>query len=300
MTCRARAAGSPRRAGAPGSHRRVGAVALFLVAAPVLAACSCRGESAPASGSDRRELTVFAASSLMEAFQDLAPRFEQRRSDVDVVLAFAGSQVLRLQIEHGARAHVFASADLGHVQALADAGLVTSPQVFATNELAVIVPSDNPARIESFGDLREAERLVVGAAAVPVGAYAREALARAGVHYGEAFAAEVLARVVSHEPSARLARARVEIGEADAAIVYRTDALAGGAAVRVLPLPSSLGVRAEYGIAAAAETATRADAEAWISFVLSPEGQGILARRGFGAAQPSTQDRPRDRGAVSP
>lgn len=291
MTCRARAAGSPRWAGT---------VALFLALAPVLAAWSCRGESAPASGSDRRELTVFAASSLMEAFQDLAPRFERRRSEVDVVLAFAGSQVLRLQIEHGARAHVFASADLGHVQALADAGLVTSPQVFATNELAVIVPSDNPARIESFGDLRGAERLVVGAAAVPVGAYAREALARAAVHYGEAFAAEVLARVVSHEPSARLARARVEIGEADAAIVYRTDAVAGAAAVRALPVPSSLGVRAEYGIAAAAETADRADAEAWISFVLSPEGQGILARRGFGAAQPSPQDRPRDRQAARP
>ncbi len=289
---------------------RTRAAALFLALAPALAAWSCRGESAPASDSDRRELTVFAASSLMEAFQDLAPRFERHRADVDVVLAFAGSQVLRLQIEHGARAHVFASADLGHVQALADAGLMTSPQVFATNELAVIVPSDNPARIESLGDLRAAERLVVGAAAVPVGTYARKALALAGVHYGEAFAAEVLARVVSHEPSARLARARVEIGDADAAIVYRTDALAGGTAVRALSVPSSLGVRAEYGIAAATETANRADAEAWISFVRSPEGQGILARRGFGAAQPGTQNHrestgrepasPRAREPVSP
>ena len=261
-----------------------------------LAAWSC-GDGAPGSVGERRALTVFAASSLTEAFREIAPRFEARRSDVDVVLVFAGSQVLRLQIEQGAEFQVFASADLAHVRALADAGLATTPRVFAANDLAVIVPPDNPARIESFGDLPRAERLVLGTAAVPVGAYARVALTRATAHYGAAFEAKVLERVVSHESNTRLVRTKVELGEADAAIVYRTDAVAAGASdagtrVRAVPVPPSLGVRVEYAIAVAAGTADRSDAEAWVEFVLSPEGQGVLSRRGFAGPGLSPRDRP--------
>lgn len=275
--------------------------------APAAAAWGC-GAGTPESGGDRRALTVFAASSLTEAFQEAAQRFEELHPDVEVTTAFAGSQALRLQIEHGAEADVFASANMDHVRALAEAGLAADPRVFATNELAVVVPPDNPARIESFGDLPRAERLVLGADAVPVGAYAREVLARATVLYGAGFDAAALGRVVSHESSARLARAKVELGEADAAIVYRSDAVAAGAAwttgdaqaagdaqtagelparlgsgtrVLAIPAPPSLGVRAEYAIAAVVGAADRRDVEAWIGFVLSPEVRGVLARRGF-------------------
>lgn len=304
-----------RRRRASAVTRRVGAVASLLAPATAVVAWSCGGEPRPGSdgkprpGSDgeRRELTVFAASSLAEAFQELALGFERRRPELDVVLAFAGSQVLRLQIEHGAAAHVFASADMEHARALAEIGLMTTPRVFATNALAVIVPGDNPARIESFGDLPRAQRLVLGVAAVPVGAYARQALSRAAVHYGATFEASALARVVSHENSARLARTRVEMGEADAAIVYRTDAVAAGALwahgdaraepsaaanMRAMPVPASLGVRAEYGIAVAVQAAVHADAEAWVEFVLSAEGRRVLIRRGFGAPRPGAEDRP--------
>lgn len=274
-------------------------MASLLAPAAAVAAWSCGGERRPGSDGERRELTVFAASSLAEAFQELAVGFERRHPELDVVLAFAGSQVLRLQIEHGAAAHVFASADMEHARALAEIGLMTAPRVFATNALAVIVPGDNSARIESFGDLPRAQRLVLGAAAVPVGAYARQALSRAAAHYGATFEASALARVVSHENSARLARTRVEMGEADAAIVYRTDAVAAGALwaagdakMRALPVPASLGVRAEYGIAVAAHAAVHADAEAWVEFVLSAEGRRVLIRRGFGAPRPGAEDRP--------
>ena len=269
--------------------------------APAAAAWGCSAGT-PDSGGDRRALTVFAASSLTEAFQEAAQRFEEIHPDVEVTTAFAGSQALRLQIEHGAEADVFASANMDHVRALAEAGLAADPRVFATNELAVVVPPDNPARIESFGDLPRAERLVLGADAVPVGAYAREVLARATVLYGAGFDAAALGRVVSHESSARLARAKVELGEADAAIVYRSDAVAAGAAwttgdaqaagelparlgsgarVLAVPAPPSLGVRAEYAIAAVVGAADRRDVEAWIGFVLSPEVRGVLARWGF-------------------
>lgn len=264
----------------------------------IVATCGC-ADGLPESGSSQRALTVFAASSLTEAFREAARDFEERHADVEVVLAFAGSQALRLQIEQGADFDVFASANLGHVKALAEAGLAAAPRVFATSELAVVVPPDNPARIKSFGDLLRAERLVLGAEAVPVGAYAREALARAGAEsgYGTGFGAAALAQVVSHENSARLARTRVELGEADAAIVYRADAVAAGAAwaerpgggatgpgarLLALPVPSSLGVRAEYAIAAAAgRSGDQEDAQAWIGFVLSPQGRAVLAQWGF-------------------
>lgn len=270
----------------------------------IVATCGC-ADGLPESGNSRRALTVFAASSLTEAFHEAARGFEERHADVEVVLAFAGSQALRLQIEQGADFDVFASANLGHVQALAEAGLAAAPRVFATSELAVVLPPDNPALVESFGDLLRAERLVLGAEAVPVGAYAREALARAGAEggYGTGFGAAALARVVSHESSARLARTRVELGEADAAIVYRADAVAAGAAwaeppgdsaegarLLALPVPSSLGVRAEYAIAAAAgRSGDQEDAQAWIGFVLSPQGRAVLAQWGFAAAGPPTR-----------
>ena len=229
---------------------------------------------------ERQPLRVFAASSLTDVFGAMAGAFEAANPDTDVVLAFAGSQVLRLQIEQGAPADVFASADPGHMESLVHDGLVTGQRVLAENELVVIVPQDNPAGIEAFADLARAERLVIGTPYVPVGAYAREALRRAGAAGGlPGFEAAVLGRVVSEESSVRLVRAKVEMGEADAAIVYRTDAVPGR--VQTVQVPPCANVRARYliGVVAGAENA--AGGERWAGFVASPEGRRILSRHGF-------------------
>ncbi len=231
-------------------------------------------------GPERQPLRVFAASSLTDAFSDMAGAFEAAHAGTDVVLVFAGSQVLRLQIEQGAPADVFASANPRHMESLVSEGLVTRQRVLAENELVVIVPRGNPSRIEDFADLVRAERLVIGTPYVPVGAYTREALRRAGAG-GDlpGFAARVLGRVVSEESNARLVRAKVELGEADAAIVYRTDAAPGR--VQTVRVPPRANVRAQYliGVVAGAENA--AGAERWAGFVASPEGRRILSRHGF-------------------
>lgn len=264
-----------------------------LVAVASLAAC-CVATASCAEGNaepGRPVLSVFAASSLTEVFQEVEEEFEARHPEWDAVLAFAGSQVLRVQIEQGAQADVFASADAGHLKALRQAGLADDARHFAGNELAVIVPPDNPAGIETFADLPRAERLVLGTAAVPAGAYARAALARADARLGPGFAPAVLARVVSEESNARLLRAKVALGEADAAIVYRTDAQAGK--MRTVTVPEFAAVRAEYGIArvAGSQPGTPADeaARAWVAFLLSPKGQAILSRWGFLPANPATR-----------
>jgi molybdate transport system substrate-binding protein len=225
-------------------------------------------------------LHVFAASSLTEAFRDLAAAFMQRHPTIDVVLTFAGSQTLRLQIEHGVEADVFASADELHMRALLELGDVLTRVVFAGNDLVVITPLDDPAGIATFADLPRATRLVIAHEYVPVGAYTRTMLERAGMRWGDSFAEAVRARVVSEESNVRLVRSKVELGEADAAIVYRTDAIAS-AAVRVVPIDDEVNVVAGYTLGRVERTRRAEAADLFIAFVLSSEGQDLLAARGF-------------------
>lgn len=258
--------------------RAASAHCLRLLAAAAVAGCGGDGDG-------RRPLKVFAASSLADAFREMETAFEASHPDIDVGLVFAGSQVLRLQIEQGAAADIFASADRAHLESLERAGRLSGYRHFAGNELALIVPRANPAAIESFADLPRAERLVIGTAHVPVGTYAREALHRASRRLGEEFASSVLSRVVSEESNSRLVRAKVELGVADAAIVYRTDVAPGR--VRAIPVPPDANVRANYLMGAVADAANPEGAARWIGFVASPAGREILKRRGFVAAASS-------------
>ena len=250
-----------------------------------LAAATLFGFLLPASafGSGDPEplrLNVYAASSLTDAFTEIERAFEAAHDGVDAALTFAGSQVLRLQIEQGAPADLFASANPDHARALRDARLLGGVRPFAVNELAVIVPLDNPAGIESYGGLTAAERLVIGTENVPVGRYTRAALRRSAAALGAEFEATVLSRVVSLENNVRLVRAKVELGEADAGIVYRTDAVAS-TRVRTIPIPADLNEHAEYVIGIVTNGDAAEPAERWIAFLLSPVGRTILGEHGF-------------------
>lgn len=237
-------------------------------------ALACQNPSAkPAS----EHLTVFAASSLTEAFAELGEAFARKEHSLPPKFAVAGSQSLRLQIEQGAQADVFASANGDHMSALASSGIIAQPEIFAYNELVLIVPKDNPASIRKFEDLPRARRLVVGAPAVPIGQYTRELLQRAEHAFGPAFSSSARKRVVSEETNVRLVRAKVELGEADAAIVYRTDATDR---VQTIEIPASLNVRAGYQIGLVGSEPTGL-AKRWMLFISSPAGRTILARHGF-------------------
>lgn len=219
------------------------------------------------SNPSQDELVVFAASSLRESFEALEAEFESTHPEVDIKLVFAGSQALRLQIENGANASVFASANVEHMDALREADKVGEPTVFARNALVVIVPNDSTA-IQTFEDVKNVNRIVIGAENVPVGHYAREVMRRSGARYN----------VVSEESNVRLVRSKVELGEADAAFVYRTDVL-GGLSVRTLEIPAELNVMADYPIAAVQPTSQLA--EAFLRFVLSTHGSRVLEKHGF-------------------
>lgn len=221
------------------------------------------------------QLTVFAASSLREAFTELARTFERQEAGASVALDFAGSQQLRLQIENGAAASVFASADERQMQPLRAQALVDEPRIFARNAPVVVVPAANPAGLRSFDDLPKARRIVLGAPEVPVGAYAQQALESRGA----AFRRAVEERVVSRELNVRQVLAKVALGEADAGIVYRTDAAAAAGKVRALPIPGAPAAR--YPIAALSQARAPDLARKFIALVLSPAGQEVLRRQGF-------------------
>jgi molybdate transport system substrate-binding protein len=255
-------------------------VALVAAAAVSLAACA-----APAAVPQpvERELTVFAAASLTGAFGQIGSAFEASHPGVTVSFNFAGSQALRTQIEEGAALDVFSSANLAELEALIASGHIAADgsHLFAGNRLVVIVPQDNPAGIATLEDLgRPGVKLVLAAEEVPVGRYARQVLNNLDAQLGPAFAEAVLANVVSNEDNVKQVVAKVSLGEADAGIVYSTDARADPS-LPTISIDDPYNVTASYPLAVLIGAPQPDLAEAFAAFALSPEGQAILATYGF-------------------
>jgi molybdate transport system substrate-binding protein len=256
-------------------------VAAVAVVAGALALLGAVAVSAATDTPAPRELVVFQAASLKEVFARLALRFEKDNAGVKVITNAAGSQDLRTQIEHGAAADVFASADRKHMDALAAQGLVTAPAIFACNEPVVVVRAGLAAAIKTFADLPRAERIVVGAPEVPIGSYTLAILDKAGARLGADFRKHVEAKVASRELNVRQVLAKVSLGEADAGVVYRSDAIAARDKVQVVAIPPELNVTAEYPIAVVKAARAPALARRWIDLVRSPAGAAALREAGF-------------------
>jgi molybdate transport system substrate-binding protein len=233
-----------------------------------------------------KHLSVYAAASLSDAFNEMADSLERRDPDLKIDFNFAGSQVLVLQLGQGATADVFASADDRWMQIARDSGLIEgTPQTFARNQLVLIVPKGNPARIGKLQDLaRSGVKLVLAADAVPAGRYAREAIFRLAQSpgYPPDYARRVLANVVSYEENVRSVASKVQLGEADAGFVYVSDVTPGVARqVRRFDLPDTANVIASYPIAIVRRATNTEAAKTFIDFVLSPSGQAVLTKNRF-------------------
>ena len=239
-------------------------------------------------------LTVFAAASVTAPFTTLGETFEKSHEGTKVRFSFAGSQQLVLQLEQGAKADVFASADERWMGVARDSGLVTQePAVFALNRLVVVVPRSNPAGIHRLQDLaRSGVKVVIAAEAVPVGNYTRQMLAKLSAKegFGKGFKDQVLSNVASYEDNVKGIVAKVQLGEADAGVVYRSDATGPAAAqVTTLDIPDDANVLAVYPIAVLAASPSPELAEAFVALVRSSEGQAVLKGAGFLPA-PASQD----------
>jgi molybdenum ABC transporter, periplasmic molybdate-binding protein len=248
----------------------------------VLDAGPAVGATQDAGRANGKTVTVFAAASLRDVFGTLGTTFEREHPGSKVQFNFAGSQELRAQIENGAPADVFASGDAKHMDAARKAGLVDAPKRFATNAPVIVVPADNPGKVRSLEDLASVKRLVIGTPEVPIGAYTFQILDRAKSRYGSDFPSRVQARVVSRELNVRQVLTKVTLGEADAGIVYRTDARSAGDKVRMVEIPAELNVLAEYPIATVTRAPQPALARDWVALVTGPAGQATLKAAGFG------------------
>ncbi len=249
----------------------------------VLAGCA----SSPGAGDSSapsRTLVVFAASSLTQAFEQLGSSFEAQHPGVKVTFDFGGSQALLTQIEQGAPADVMVSADAKQMDALISGGYVTQArsQPFVTNRLVVILPASNPAGIAKLQDLsRPGLKLVLAASDVPVGSYSRQVLTNMDTAFGSGFSAAVLANVVSNEDNVKQVVAKVQLGEADAGIVYTSDAVAAPQ-LKTIEIPPSLNVVAKYVIAPLSASHQLDLAQAFVDYARSQAAQAVLAKWGFG------------------
>jgi molybdate transport system substrate-binding protein len=235
----------------------------LLVIATLLTVMGLVGAAAKAAPP---RITVFAAASLTDVFPkiDRLPRY-----------SFAGSNTLAAQIHQGAPADVFASANTKLPQQLYEQGLVEKPVVFAGNELVLIVPRTNPARIKTVADLRrDGVKLVVAGPAVPAGTYTVQVLQNMGM-------TSVLQNVVSQETDVRDVLAKVLLGEADAGFVYATDAKVASGRVLVLQLPDAAQPRVSYAMAIVKATRNHAGAQAFVNRIVRKPAQAKLVAAGF-------------------
>ena len=251
-------------------------------------------------------MTVFAASSLHEMLSEIAVGFQDRNPGVSVELNFAGSQRLRTQLEHGAAADVFASADAVQMDLAEASGLlIDSPTIFAYNKLVVVTPrptddssssprqSNEGAKLPAkVGEVRrladlanDGVKLALGLAEVPAGRYARAVLQNLSAHpdHGPAFARLAMSNVVSEEGNVRNISQKVALGEVDAGIVYISDLAVPyiGERVAVVEIPEEFNVVAEYPIAALKSSRHPTMARDFVDFLLSPLGRSALRKHGF-------------------
>lgn len=276
-------------------------ISLTLLLSIFLSACGASSAPTPASAAEAptlaptetpptatpepkpQTLTVFAAASLTDAFIEIGAAFDAANPGVTTTFNFGGSQTLRTQIEEGAPVDVFASANAKEMDTLVTDNFVTADiaQVFLTNKLVVILPADNPAALEKLEDLANPGiKLVLAAEEVPVGKYSRQAFDLMDASFGTGFKDKVLANVVSNEDNVKQVVAKIQLGEADAGIVYTSDAIAAPD-LKTIEIPADLNVIAKYPIAPLVNSENTELAAQFIEYVLSAEGQSVLAKWGF-------------------
>ncbi len=264
--------------------------ALLLLLCVLFAACgdtstTTSGSTTTVTTPPSVTLNVFAAASLTESFTAMGAQYSKAYPHITVKFNFAGSPTLVQQLANGAPADVFASADLPNMQKASSAGLVNTSQVFVKNKLAVIIPAANPGNITKLQDLaRHGVKIDLENETVPAGKYSRQVLDKMSQSpdYGTSYKSAVLANVVSEEDNVKAVVTKVQLGEVDAGFVYLTDVTAAvSGKVKIIDIPGPFNVIAQYPIAVVKNSAHGADAQAFIQYVLSADGQAILTKYHF-------------------
>jgi len=274
-------------------HRLYTLRALFPLVLLSLFFAACGGTTGSSSGGSATStptqkattLNIFAAASLTESFKEIGPKFQAAHNGVTVKFNFAGSQALEQQIASGAAADVFASADQANMTKATNASLVNSPQVFARNKLVVIVPVNNPGKINSLKDLaNKGVKIDIEAPAVPAGKYSLQVLDNMAKssQFGPSYESAVKSNFISQEDNVKAVVNKVQLGEADAGFVYLTDVTASvSSKVKEITIPDNFNVVAQYPIAVIKNSANSSVAQQFVQYILSSDGQAVLQKYHF-------------------
>jgi molybdate transport system substrate-binding protein len=257
-----------------------GRVGGWVLLALLIAAC----QPAPSPSTQAVELTIFAAASLQDALDAVETVYTGTVPGTTLVIGTGSSAALRIQIHEGALADVFLSADTANPEALVEAGLVAGEAVaYAGNRLALVVPNENPAGIQSPADLaNDGVQVIAAADEVPITVYAAQVLANLSrmPGYPPGFVDGYAANVVSEEDNVRSVLTKLELGEGDAGFVYQTDALAS-LRVTAIPIPEGANVSPTYAGCVIATSDHVDQATAFLEWLAGPVGQAVLAEFGF-------------------
>ena len=247
---------------------------VLVVCATLLGACGQRSNT----------LTIFAATSLTDAQEELARNFETKNPGIKPKINFSSSSNLALQIREGAKADVFMSANYAQMEQVESLGLLHGEkQVFASNRVVLVVPAENPASIKSLDDLVAPNlRIVLALTGTPIRSYTDFLLKAAAQERSSDFLSALQTNIRSEEANVRLVLSKILLGEADAAFVYQTDVTASVMDdVEIIPVPDRYQSKIAYTLAILISSTQRQLSEQFINFVLSPAGQAILAKWGF-------------------
>ncbi len=289
------------RAYAPGMAAAILSGALLLIG-------GCRGPATNKVVSTTGVVTIFAAASLTNVFQQIAQSFTDIGHTGEIVFNFAGSQQLAGQLREGASADVFASANETQMQAAIESGRVeqTSVKTFACNRLVVAVGSSkgtfaaSPLANEPFGEqidsllelAKPGHKIIVGAEAVPIGRYTRQFLANADAdnQLGPSFRAGFEANIVSEEQNVRVILSKVQVGEADAGVVYASDVV-GVTDMQHIEIPAHLNISATYPIGLVQDGPQPKQASAFVAYLFSEKSAAVLESYGFSTQCREASDR---------
>lgn len=257
------------------------ALAAAVLLASVLSIFAFQSNSEGAA--EKTEMLALVAANATAPFNELMEEFEKTHPNVDIEATYAGTQIVRTQLEQGANADLFLSADLGHIEAVQQQDLVNDFFPVSLNSVTIVVPKDNPLEVDSLEDLGTKDiKLVIGTDTVPIGIYSREVLNNANAKYGDNFSQQAMDHVVSFETNVKQVLQKVSLGEAEAGMVYPTDITPDFAKnVTEVEVPEEFNIVATNYISVPNKAPNTELAEEFMEMMLSDKGQEIFKKHGY-------------------